>query len=93
MILCIVWPAGLYGNVVEHSDFQMTLRPPEESTHDVEKSLDALLKVLLRPPLHSTSSLYPQCMRQVEESKETAAEDEAAAAKQRMLNIESLKIR
>ncbi len=57
--------AGLYGDIVGHSDFQMNLRPPgigspfipssqqqsepcftEEATHDVETSLQALLKVL-----------------------------------------------
>jgi len=37
--------AGLYGDIVAHSDFQMNLRPPEESTRDVEQSLDALLKL------------------------------------------------
>lgn len=65
--------AGLYGDIVSHSDFQMNLRPPEESTHDIEKSLDALLKL--------------------EEGKNKAAEADAAAVKQRMLNIEKLKIR
>merc|ERR1712006_73550 len=65
--------AGLYGDAVGHSDFQLNLRQPEESTRDVEESLDALLKF--------------------EESKAEAARAEAAASKQRMLNIEKAKIR
>jgi len=35
---------GLYGDIVSHSDFQVNLKPPEETTRDVETSLDALLK-------------------------------------------------
>ena len=37
--------AGLYGDVVAHSDYTLKLQPPEESTHDVEASLDAIMKV------------------------------------------------
>merc|ERR1719352_917472 len=65
--------AGLYGDIVGHSDFQMNLRPPEENTHDTEKALDAILTL--------------------EESKAKEAESNAAAVKQRMLNIEKVKIR
>lgn len=65
--------AGLYGDIVGHSDFQLNLRPPEESTHDTEKALDAILKM--------------------EASKGKEAADDGTAAKQRMLNIEKLKIR
>ena len=36
--------AGLYGDVVSHSDYTLNLQPPEESTHDVEASLDAIMK-------------------------------------------------
>ena len=36
--------AGLYGDVVAHSDYTLNLQPPEESTHDVEVSLDTVMK-------------------------------------------------
>ena len=36
--------AGLYGDVVSHSDYTLNLQPPEESTHDVKASLDAIMK-------------------------------------------------
>merc|ERR1719476_896822 len=36
--------AGLYGDVVGHSDFQLNLRPPEENVKDVEESLDAVMQ-------------------------------------------------
>ena len=36
--------AGLYGDVVAHSDYTLKLQPPEENTHDVEASLDAIMK-------------------------------------------------
>merc|ERR1711862_741222 len=37
--------AGLYGDIVGHSDFQLNLRPPEENKHDTEKALDAIMKL------------------------------------------------
>ena len=56
----------------------------------VERSLEALLKVgSMRLALRG-NWLYVQ---QVEESKAKAAEDEASAAKQKLLNIEKQKIR
>ena len=56
----------------------------------VERSLEALLKVgSMRLALRG-NWLYAQ---QVEESKAQAAEDEASAAKQKLLNIEKQKIR
>ena len=36
--------AGLYGDVVAHSDYTLNLQQPEESTHDVEVSLDTVMK-------------------------------------------------
>ena len=36
--------AGLYGDAVAHSDYILNLHPPEENTHDVEASLDAIMK-------------------------------------------------
>merc|ERR1719159_1142077 len=65
--------AGLYSEVVGQSGFQMNLRPPSETTHDVEASLRALLML--------------------ERSKSKAAEAEAVASKQRMLNVEKAKLR
>ena len=36
---------GLYGYAVTHSsEYTLNLQPPEENTHDVEASLDALMK-------------------------------------------------
>ena len=35
---------GLYGDVVPHSEYTLNLQPPEENTHDVEASLDAVMK-------------------------------------------------
>ena len=67
--------------------------PPEESTHDVEKSLDALLKVLRRHPLHPALFKNGRCVSKLEESKEKEAEDQAVSAKQRMLNIDKQKMR
>merc|ERR1719263_2401307 len=37
--------AGLFGNLVGMSDFQLNLHPPEEHAQDVQEALDALLKV------------------------------------------------
>ena len=37
--------AGLYGDVVGHSDFQLDLRPPPEATQDVTEALDAIMKL------------------------------------------------
>ena len=37
--------SGAYGNAVAHSEYTLNLQPPEESTHDVEASLDAIMKV------------------------------------------------
>lgn len=37
--------AGLFGNLVGLSDFQLNLHPPEENAQDVEEALDALMKV------------------------------------------------
>ena len=36
---------GLYGDVVAGSQYTLNLQPPEENTHDVLSSLDALMKV------------------------------------------------
>lgn len=36
--------SGLYGDIVGNSDFELNLRPPEESLKDVEEALDALMK-------------------------------------------------
>ena len=36
--------AGLYGDVVSHSDYTLNLQPPEERTHDVEVSMGAIMK-------------------------------------------------
>ena len=36
--------SALYGDIVGHSDFEMNLRPPEESAKDIAESLDALMK-------------------------------------------------
>ena len=36
--------AALYGDVVAHSDYTLKLQPPEENTHEVEASLDAIMK-------------------------------------------------
>ena len=35
---------GLYGGVVASSQYTLNLQPPEENTHDVEASLDAMMK-------------------------------------------------
>ena len=35
----------LYGNVVARPDYILHLQPPEENTHDVEASLDSIMKV------------------------------------------------
>merc|ERR1712124_52712 len=37
--------AGLFGNLVGMSDFQLNLHPPEEHAQDVQEALDAVLKV------------------------------------------------
>ena len=34
----------LYGAIAGASDFELNLRPPEESTKDIEESLDAIMK-------------------------------------------------
>lgn len=36
--------SALYGDIVGHSDFEMNMQPPQETTKDVEDSLDALMK-------------------------------------------------
>merc|ERR1712129_427467 len=36
--------AGLYGDLVEKSDFDVVLHPPEESLEDVKASLDAVMQ-------------------------------------------------
>merc|ERR1712045_321219 len=36
--------AGLYGDLVEKSDFEVVLHPPEESLEDVKGSLDAIMQ-------------------------------------------------
>ena len=36
--------SAVYGDIVGHSDFEMNMQPPEESTKDIEESLDALMK-------------------------------------------------
>ena len=56
----------------------------------VERSLEALLKVRSMRLALRGNWLYVQ---QAEESKAKAAEDEASAAKQKLLNIEKQKIR
>ena len=35
---------GLNGDAVPHSEFTLNLQPPEENTHDVVASLDAVMK-------------------------------------------------
>ena len=35
---------GLYGDSALHAEYTLNLQPPEESTHDVEASLDAVMK-------------------------------------------------
>ena len=65
----------------------------EESTHDVEQSLDALLQVHSHASLTLVTFAIARCSRQMEESKAKAAQADLAAAKQRMLNIEKAKIR
>ena len=41
-------PAGatsdLYGNAMAYSDYALNLQPPQETTHDMEASLDAIMK-------------------------------------------------
>merc|ERR1712190_272763 len=36
---------AVYGDLVGHSDFELNLRPPEESTHDIEVSLDSIMNL------------------------------------------------
>ena len=36
--------SALSGDIVGHSDFELNLRPPEESASDVQETLDALMK-------------------------------------------------
>ena len=36
--------AGLHEGAIAHSEYTLNLQPPEENTHDVEASLDALMK-------------------------------------------------
>ena len=36
--------SALYGDVVGHSDFEVNLRPPEETSANIQESLDALAK-------------------------------------------------
>lgn len=36
--------SDLYGNAVAHSDYTLNLQPPQETTHDIEASLDAIMK-------------------------------------------------
>ena len=36
--------SALYGDIAGHSDFELNLQPPEESTKDIQESLDALMK-------------------------------------------------
>ena len=35
---------GLYGDSALQAEYTLNLQPPEESTHDVEASLDAVMK-------------------------------------------------
>ena len=41
---CLGAKGGLYGDVVTRSAYTLNLQPPEENTHDVEASLDAVMK-------------------------------------------------
>ena len=36
--------SALYGDIAGHSDFELNLHPPEETTQDIQESLDALMK-------------------------------------------------
>ena len=38
-------PGQFYGNAVARPDYILNLQPPEENTHDVEASLDSIMKV------------------------------------------------
>ena len=36
--------SALYGDIAGHSDFELNLRPPEDSVEQIRESLDALMK-------------------------------------------------
>ena len=64
---------GLHGDVVARSQYTLNLEPPEENTHDVVSSLDAIMKA--------------------EDEQRVMSDEDFAAAKQRLINVEKQRIR
>ena len=62
--------AGLYGDAVAHSDYTLNLQPPEENTHDVEASLDAIMKAEDEKRISSETEFAAAKQRLIDVEKE-----------------------